>query len=596
MNSNKEDIGVLKDYTFDLAFGIDENNFECTVSSDNNVCESGYYLYYEGSEYGGIIDSVYIDTEFETVKYKGRTWHGIIESKILQPDIDADYLVVSGEANTVLASLISRMGIGALFKVSTEDSGINISSYKMNRYVGGYTGIMKMLKVSNAKLDVAFKKGFVELSASPFIDYSQDEQFDTDQISFTIQKNYKPLNHVICLGQGDLKDRRVIHIYADALGNISGTQTLKGLDEVCAVYDNSNAESDDELKQGGFDMIAAAWASDSIEFNFESDDESFDINDVIGAKELTTDTNVTASITKKIVKIVDNTTTISYECEGNSGSISSGSYPSSGSGGGMITLKNITLDGDTGNISAKTTSKDISNSVANSNYEVALHIGSGGINRGIYDSSESEAFTKDWIIYANELGETVIPRTLKLIKTTDASGVADNRPALIIGAYNGPHLEFDGNEIMAKKTANTVNDLYINNDGGKVWFGGDVAANNGTLSAKTIKTTGGADLDTVKGKIPYLKAYSKIVDNISINAGANKSVTFTVDAAVTGLTRIITNVNIANASTSGANYGNVYAVQKSVSGTTGTVVLHNCGGATAVVAISVHMIYIPSSQ
>lgn len=361
MNSNKEDIGVLKDYTLDLAFGSAENDFECTVSANNNVCKSRYYLYYEGSEYGGIIDYVYVDTESETVIYKGRTWHGMIESHILQPDVGADYLTVSGEANSVLTSLITRMGIGALFKVSEEDSGINISTYNMNRYVGGYTGIRKMLKKSGAKLEVAFREGFVELSASPLIDYSQDEQFDTDQISFSIQKNYKHVNHVICLGQGDLKDRRVIHVYADALGNISGIQTLTGLDEVCVIYDNSNAESDDELKQGGFDIIADSWASDSIDFNFSSNDESFDINDVIGAKELTTDTIVTASITKKIVKIVKNTTTISYECEGNSGTISSGSYPSSGTGGTSLTIDDALSETSTNPVQNKVVTNSLKN-------------------------------------------------------------------------------------------------------------------------------------------------------------------------------------------------------------------------------------------
>ena len=334
MNSDKEDIGVLKDYTFDLAFGSSENDFECVVSAKNNVCKPGFFLYYEGSEYGGIIDSVYVDTESENIKYLGRTWHGIIASKIIQPDANQDYLILNGEANAVIDSLLSRMGLSSLFKVSNDESGINISNYKMNRYIEGYEGIRKMLSKFGGKLDVKFKEGFVELSAKPLVDYSKDEQFDTDQISFTIQKNSKHVNHVICLGQGDLKDRRVIHVYADLFGNISGTQTQFGLDEVCVAYDNSNAESDDELKQGGFDIITESFANDSIDFDFNSNDESFDINDVIGAKELNTGTVVYASIKKKIVKIVNNKTTISYECEGTSGTISSGSYPSSGTGGG----------------------------------------------------------------------------------------------------------------------------------------------------------------------------------------------------------------------------------------------------------------------
>lgn len=333
MNESKKDIDVLKDYTLDLAYGSDENDFECKVNINNNVCKTGYYLYFEGEEYGGVIDSVGVDTDETTVTYSGRTWHGILESKVLQPDEGEDYLIVSGEANEVLKLLIDRMGLSELFKVSTLNSNIQISSYQMNRYIKGYTGIMKMLKAYNAKLNIVFNRGFVELSASPLADYSQDEQFDTDQISFTIKRNSKHINHVICLGRGDLKDRRVIHIYCDLLGNISGTQTLTGLDEMCEIYDNSNAESDEDLIQGGIDKITESFASDSVDFSLDSNDQYiFDVNDKVGAREQITGTYVVASVSKKIVNISNNSTSISYDCEADTVSVSAGPYPSSGDG------------------------------------------------------------------------------------------------------------------------------------------------------------------------------------------------------------------------------------------------------------------------
>ena len=190
-----------------------------------------------------------------------------------------------------------------------------------------------MLKAYNAKLNMVFNRGFVELSASPLADYSQDEQFDTDQISFTIKRNSKHINHVICLGRGDLKDRRVIHIYCDLLGNISGTQTLTGLDEMCEIYDNSNAESDEDLIQGGIDKITESFASDSVDFSLDSNDQYiFDVNDKVGAREQITGTYVVASVSKKIVNISNNSTSISYDCEADTVSVSAGPYPSSGDG------------------------------------------------------------------------------------------------------------------------------------------------------------------------------------------------------------------------------------------------------------------------
>ena len=314
MNTEKEDLGVMHDYTLDLAFGSDENNFECKIVSDNHCCEEDFFLYFEDTEYGGIVDDIGVNTDAGEITYTGRTWHGILNSKVLEPDSGADYLTVSGEANSVLNTLIARMGLSALFLASSEDSGINVSSYRMSRYIKGYDGIRKMLKASGAKLNIIFKNGFVELSAKPIVDYSKDEQFDTDQISFKVKKKGNPINHVICLGKGDLSEREVIHVYADASGNICETQVFTGLNEVMDTYENANTESSEELKKGGIEKINESWNSNEIEYSFEPDEEkNFDIGDIVGAMEKITKTEVNAEITKKIVTINNNTTTISYK-------------------------------------------------------------------------------------------------------------------------------------------------------------------------------------------------------------------------------------------------------------------------------------------
>ena len=154
-NSNKEDIGVMKNYTFDLAYGTDENDFELTTNMNNHVCEQGFILYMEGTEYGGVIDGIRVKTSSEELYYSGKTWHGILQSKIIEPGPGEDYLVCNGEANEVLGSLIDRMGLAGLFKASDSFSDITISNYKMNRYIAGYEGIRKMLKEFGAKLKIA---------------------------------------------------------------------------------------------------------------------------------------------------------------------------------------------------------------------------------------------------------------------------------------------------------------------------------------------------------------------------------------------------------------------------------------------------------
>ena len=313
MNHDKEDVGVIKDYILDLAFGADENNFECIVDIKNHCCEAGYFIYFEDSEYGGIIDSVTVNTDNSEVKYSGRTWHGILDSKVLVPDAGQDYLVCTGEANSVIGILLSRMGLTALFEASEEASGITISGYKMNRYIKGYAGIRKMLKTAGGKLKMAFTNGMVVITAMPLIDYAEDEQFDTDQIDFEITKVSNPINHVICLGAGDLAERTVINLYADSEGYISHTQSITGIEEVTAVYDYPNAESVEELENGGIDIIRDSWNQDSVNFSFNSNDDSFDIGDIVGAFERITNISVSAEITKKIVSMNNNRTTISYK-------------------------------------------------------------------------------------------------------------------------------------------------------------------------------------------------------------------------------------------------------------------------------------------
>lgn len=312
MNEERKDLGVLHDFSLDLAFGTDENDFECKVAENNHCCRGGYFLYIEGTEYGGIIDKVKVDTEQQEITYKGRTWHGILESKILEPDTGEDYLRVSGEANAILASMIERLGLGALFRASAADSEVNVN-YRMNRYIGGYNGIRKMLKASGAKLHISFEKGMVELSAVPLVDYSQNEQFDKDQIDFVITQNNSPVNHVICLGKGELAEREVIHVYADESGNISETQVFTGLKEVAVTYDYSNAESTDDLRQGGIDIIKEAWNSNEVSMDFDSNDTVYDIGDIVGARERITEIEVAADITKKIVTISGKSTTIQYK-------------------------------------------------------------------------------------------------------------------------------------------------------------------------------------------------------------------------------------------------------------------------------------------
>ena len=312
-NKNREDVGVLKDYTFDLAFGSDENDFELTLDISSHCCEPDCFIYVDGTEYGGIIDKMNIATRDNKLVYKGRTWHGILASKIITPDDGVAYLTVSGEANEVIGSLLERLGLTDLFEASKEQSGLTINNYAFNRYTDAYSGFSKMLTTVSGKLKFTFKTDKVVISACPIVDYSQDEQFDNDQVEMDIEKTGNTVNHLICLGKGNLTERQIVHLYVDDKGNIGETQTFTGLQEVTSVYDYPNVESLDELKKNGIEKLKGYATEDKVKMNFTAEETIYDIGDIVGAKEIITGIVAIEKITKKIVTIKQGLVNIQYK-------------------------------------------------------------------------------------------------------------------------------------------------------------------------------------------------------------------------------------------------------------------------------------------
>ena len=330
-NANKEDVGVLQDYELDLAFGEDENNFECKTSAKAHCCEAGYFLYIDGTEYGGLIDGIESDTGTEEVVYTGRTWHGILGSKIVLPlengeastdsvtikTVDSNgvtmvdrYLVISGDANACIQFLIDRIGLTDIFETPGVLSGVLIKSYQFDRYTDAYTGIRKMLASAGLKLKMTYNNGKVLVSAVERYDYSNDDSFDSDVLAFKIVKKYKTVNHLICLGSGELENRSVIHLYADTEGNISNTQTQFGLDEYTATYDFSSVESEEELLKNGTEELKRLFSQDELSVDFDESMDSYDVGDVVGGEDNITGVVATAVITKKIVSIENGKITV----------------------------------------------------------------------------------------------------------------------------------------------------------------------------------------------------------------------------------------------------------------------------------------------
>lgn len=312
-DAKRIDKGVLLAYEFDLSYGDSENDFELILDQDKPPLEDSAVVYIEGTEYGGIVDYIKSASNDYTATYGGRTWHGILNSKVIQPDSGKDYLTVSGDANEVLSQLISRLGLTSLFTAKTELSGISISKYNFARYCKAYDGIRAMLEDVGAKLKIEWLNRSVCLSAVPISDYTESP-LDNDTATLSVESHKAKVNHLICLGKGELAAREVLHLYADRFGKLSNTQVYLGVEEYADVYENT---SSDNLRTDGITRFKELRNIDKAEISLTEDDDTvYDIGDIVGATDLKTGASASTAVTQKIVKINNGAVSIEYKTGG----------------------------------------------------------------------------------------------------------------------------------------------------------------------------------------------------------------------------------------------------------------------------------------
>lgn len=337
----------IEDFTLDVAFGADENALTLTVE-EKRAPAAGQLVYIDATEYGGVIDQVKRGSgrgATGTVECKGRTWHGILAGRRLSPDSGSGYLTVNGKAGDVLTSLIARMGLESLFKAASDDSTV---SYTFERFCDGYSGLMSCAKANGRKLSIRRMDGYIELSMLPIVDYAN--KVDSDLLDFTITSVHRCVNHLLCAGTGQLENRAIVHFYADENGNVSHKQTLFGIDEICALYDYSNA-SISELETEGKKKLLEYQTSGTVEVDAH-EDMDVDVGDIISARDNSTGTTVTATVSKKVVKVERGVATYSYEVgsDTTTKTSSTGAAESSGGGGhAYLAGKGLTLDNYTFN-------------------------------------------------------------------------------------------------------------------------------------------------------------------------------------------------------------------------------------------------------
>lgn len=351
---------AVSDCVFDCAWGSGENDFELTLY-DGTVLPDRGLVYVDGTEVGGIVDHMKdeLSDGVSVVTYSGRSWHGMLAGKVLQPDSGQDYLKVSGPVNQVLSNLLARIGLSDVFKVRA-DSTKTIPTFQFDRYCTAYDGIRRMLAANDLKLMFQEVDGTIWMYAQPIVDHN--DTVDSDLIDFSITKDYRRTNHMIGLGKGDLKNRLVIHYYADASGKVSSACTFKGRDEIAAVYDYSSAEKD-ELDKQTKKQLQDLQGAGAVDVTVH-DGLSLDVGDRVAGCDHVTGLTVTAVVLKKIVKLSGGLLSVSYEVGDAASSkteysnyTSSSSSSGSTSGVSLTAGRGLSISGST--INAEVDSDDL---------------------------------------------------------------------------------------------------------------------------------------------------------------------------------------------------------------------------------------------
>ncbi|MFQ8899148.1 MAG: Gp37-like protein [[Clostridium] scindens] len=213
-------------------------------------------MFSPNTEFGGIVREISTDTRANTVIVNGYTWRGMLAKKIITPAPGQDYAKASGEINSIIKSMVEAEFPGMFCGVD-KDTGVRVENYQFDRYCTLHAGMTKMLKSVGYRLDIRYRNGavnevgYVMVQAVPIVDYSKEYELSNDNnMNFTMDDNRRGVNHLICLGKGDLKDRLVVHLYVDGNNNVGYTQHYRGADEIAEIYDSNGSEKDDLIKNG----------------------------------------------------------------------------------------------------------------------------------------------------------------------------------------------------------------------------------------------------------------------------------------------------------------------------------------------------------
>lgn len=309
-NSQGQDLRAAKFHSYDFEVGDAENSFEVVfIREEWEDVPMNSLVFINETEIGGIVKRIGTDTSQNTVTIGGYTWRGLLQKQIIAPASGQDYRIVSGDVNDIIGEIVAENWT-PLFSGSGTQAGVSVTSYQFNRYCTAYDGLKAMLATVDMRLELIKRSnGLVEISAVPIEDYSQNIVFSADmRMNYRMAKDKSGVDCLVCLGQGELKNRIVRYIYAN--GQVRTTpKTTKNL--IYEVYDNPGAELDD-LITGGKDRMEEVKSTNDMDITVDPDTE-IAVGDIVGGVDYITGMSIKAPVTGKIYRWQNGLDSIEYE-------------------------------------------------------------------------------------------------------------------------------------------------------------------------------------------------------------------------------------------------------------------------------------------
>lgn len=312
-DSNFQDIGPT-DCEYDIEVGTYQgasNDFQLLTMDPLVIAARGCYI--EGTEYGGLIEEIGQETETPMSTLSGETWRGLLKKEVVRPTSGL-VRTVSGDGNAILSGLVSNV-LGGIFEVPDTSSGVTVESYEMAAYQPILQELDGLLDEVDAKLIIRAVKedGRVHIKAEIQPAAVVEGEFNSDNdIPMSFDNNQRGFNHCICVG-GE-SGQTVVHLYADASGRISTTQTFTGVDERTTAYINATTTNQAQLKKEGQLAFKEELSYKTLSIDDAQATDLGDIGDIItGSKDSIV---VRSPIDRKLIANKDGRQTISCNVKG----------------------------------------------------------------------------------------------------------------------------------------------------------------------------------------------------------------------------------------------------------------------------------------